>query len=138
MADYDHVLKTYDNKRKKKLMPSWHDFSFADFVGWHPRLSVSELEGTDLRFFMFGTDFVQLFAQELTGKLLCEAMEPDRTVDTKRHFDKLVNGPYIGWTKREVPIPDRSFKKFEVLDLPLANKNGVVAGFLHVLGASQN
>ncbi|MBO6503190.1 MAG: PAS domain-containing protein [Kordiimonadaceae bacterium] len=131
VTEFKEILSLYASKLEGRLMPRWQDFSFSEFVGWHPRLALSQIEGDDLRFRIFGTAFVELFARDLTGQLLIGSMVAEQTQSTKTHFHALLNGPRIGLAKGRVPAEGRGFLRFEVIDLPLADENGEVSHFLH-------
>lgn len=128
---FSDVISLYQKKRGDRLMPRWKDFSFAEFTGWHTRLAVSEREGDDFRFRLFGSVFVELFATDLTGKLLAQSLSPEQAPRTKAHFKQLVEGPFIGLGTGHVPMKNRDFIRFEVLDLPLVDDSGNLSHFLH-------
>lgn len=132
IPDFEDILALYAEKRVERLMPRWKDFSFSEFAGWHPRIALSKREDADFRFRIFGTSFVELFDRDLTGELLIASMMSEQALETARHFKRLVDGPMIGFAKGRVPVNNRTFLRFEVVDLPLANANGDVSHFLHV------
>lgn len=131
VPEFKEILSLYASKLQGRPMPRWRDFAFSEFVGWHPRLALSQVEGEDLRFRIFGTAFVELFARDLTGQLLIGSMVAEQTQSTKDHFHALLAGPKIGVAKGRVPVEGRGFLRFEVIDLPLADEEGNVSHFLH-------
>lgn len=132
LTDFCDALALYERKRGDRLMPSWSDFSVVEFDGWHSRVALSQREGDDFRFRIFGTTFVELFARDLTGELLIASMVPEQIEGTRHHFMSLVNGPKLGLATGWVPAEGRGFMRFEVLDLPLVGSDGAVSHFLHV------
>lgn len=129
--EFTQIFSLYASKLQGRVMPRWQDFSFSEFAGWHPRLALSQREGDDFRFRIFGTAFVELFARDLTGKLLIGSMVATQVQSTKDHFQALLDGPKLGLAKGRVPAEGRGFLKFEVIDLPLADDKGQVSHFLH-------
>lgn len=133
LPDFMPVLEIYFVKRGVKLMPSWPDFEFQDFVGWHSRLALSKREESGFRFRIFGDDLVEIFASNLTGELLYDSVAPGQMEITRRYFEKLTNGPSIGLRTGRVPVQGRGFLNFQVLHLPLSATGTDVDHFIHVL-----
>lgn len=113
-------------------MPCWKDFKFSEFVGWHARIALSRREDDDCRFRIFGSAFVELFDNDLTGELLAASMVPEQKPEIMSHFKHCIDGPYMGLVTGRVPAEGRGFLGFEVIDLPLMDKDGEVSHFLHV------
>ncbi|UTW56995.1 PAS domain-containing protein [Kordiimonas sp. SCSIO 12603] len=130
---FSNILELYYSKRGSKILPSWSDFIITDFIGWHANMALSEKEGGDFRFRIFGTGFADLFGSDFTGKRLCESMAAGHTEACKAHFVNLVQEKHIGWVKGNLPIEGRDFLPFEVIDLPLQDDNGEVTKFLHFI-----
>ena len=61
-------------------MPSWADFDFYDFKGWHGVIAVQEVvtEPFDLRCRLWGSELTEVFGADNTGKLHSE-FGPDYT-----------------------------------------------------------
>ena len=133
IAGYESILKLWDNKRGGRAMPCRADFSVEDFAGWYGAISISVLEGDDLRFTLYGTRYVDLLGVDLTNKLLCASMAMDLIDQTKRYFATLVQGPFIGHMTGLAPTEHRDFLPFDVLDLPLSDDGRAVTTFLHAL-----
>ncbi len=114
-------------------MPSWSDFEFRDFIGWHSKLALSKYEEGGFRFRIFGDDLVEVFARNLTGELLSESVAPEQVEITRRYFEKLVTGPFIGLRTGRVPVQGRGFLNFQVLHLPLSATGNNVDHFIHIL-----
>ncbi len=72
------------------------------------------------------------WGRELTGQLLCASLLPELVEPTKQHFRRLFKGPCIGHTTGVVPVSDRNFQPFEVLDLPICMADGA-DGLLHII-----
>ena len=134
MQAFDTILELYFSKTKNSKLPTWKDFDFSEFVGWHARVALSKREGDDFRFRIFGSAFVEVFAADLTGKSLTEMMAPQHLVYAQQHFKKLIEGPFVGLGKGQVPVAHREFVKFQVLHLPLSDVSVNLDYIIHVLG----
>lgn len=132
LTPFQPMLDLYQIKRGSRQMPKWRDFHFSDFIGWHSRVAVSERDGDDLRFRIFGSTFTELFARDLTGQLLAASMRGDQYHAILAHFRRCCDGPMIGCVSGNVPVAGRDFVAFQVVDLPLADDTGEVTHFLHV------
>jgi hypothetical protein len=134
ICGFEPIIQLWHSRRHDDGLPCRSAFEFADFTGWMGSLAISERDGDDFRFRLYGEKFRELLGVELTGQLLCGSLCPELIMPTKRHFRLLFDGPCIGHTEGNVPIPDRGFKSFDVLDLPIRMNVGNDA-LLHVLGA---
>jgi len=134
IAAFSSFLDIYYSKFDNRTMPSWSDFKVTDFLGWHPNMALSEKAGDDYRFKIFGTGFVDLFGHDYTGAFICETMAAGHIDSLKKHFQLLVDGPMIGWVKGQLPLEERDYLPFEVIDLPLRGENDEVISFIHLLG----
>lgn len=133
IPSFQPMLDLWDGRRGGMVMPAWDAFDFSDFVGWHGKISVSERDGDDFRLRLFGTEWSGLFSRDLTGDCIIESLDPGVAPYVKRHFATLMQGPCIGHAKGYVPLPDRKFIPFNVIDLPMGPPDGPVTHFLHGL-----
>ncbi len=133
IAGYSPILRLWDLKRGDRLMPRRADFTFEDFLGWHGAIAISVVEGDDLRFTLYGTQYVELLGGDLTNKLLCASMDESLIARTKSYFADLIHGPHIGHVSGGAPTEGRDFIAFDVLDMPLSENGQDVTQFLHAL-----
>lgn len=131
---FSSMLDLYFSKLSSKALPKWSDFGMKDFIGWHANIALSEKDGDDFRFRIFGSAFSDLFGTDFTGKFLCDSIAQGHTDAVRRHFSILVEEKKIGWVKGQLPIEGRDYLPFEVLDLPLQDEQGEVSRFIHILG----
>ena len=136
VVGYASVLQLWDCKRGDRLMPSRADFTFEDFLGWHGAIAISVVEGDDLRFTIYGTQYVELLGVDLTNKLLCASMDENLIARTKSYFANLIGGPGIGHLSGVVPTAGRDFMAFDVLDMPLSENGQNVTQFIHALSTA--
>lgn len=132
LSGFRRIVALYDQKRGGRIMPTWKDFTFTEFIGLHSRLALSQREAGDFRFRIFGTAFVELFGRDLTGEFLTKSLVSEQVKETYRHFKTLVDEKMCGRAVGRVPAIGRGFLDFDVLDLPLADASGNVSHFLHV------
>lgn len=130
---YSRVLKIYKQKASDAPLPHHASIDLLDFAELLPSMALSTREGNDCRFEYFGTDLVDLFADDFTGKLLCECVAPTAKDVTQSYFEELSAGPFIGRTAGRVPVVDRDYLKFDVLHLPLLSEQKAVSHFLHAI-----
>jgi len=132
--EFNNLIDLWNHTRGNALLPRWRDFSFDDLMPWVGQLAVTEFDGDDeLHFILFGGTFVALFDQELTGKPLCASLLPAQRDGSRRHFMKLIAGPFIGHGKGKVPAIGRDHIDFNVIDLPLAENGRDVSHFMHAV-----
>ena len=74
---FSRVLKIYKQKASDGTLPYYQSIDLLDFAELLPSMALSRREGNDYRFEYFGTDFVDLFAEDFTRKLLCECVAAD-------------------------------------------------------------
>ena len=130
---FSKVLKLCKQKASDGSLPYYESIDLLDFAEVLPSLALSKREGDDYRFEYFGTDFVDLFADDFTGKLLCECVAPATKAATQAYFAELCAGPLIGRTTGRVPAIGRDYLQFDVLDLPLLSELNDVSHFLHAI-----
>ena len=116
---FSRVLKLCKQKATGGPLPYYESIDLLDFAEMLPSLALSKREGDDYRFEYFGTDFVDLFADDFTGQLLCECVAPATKDTTQAYFAELCAGPFIGRTTGRVPAIGRDYLQFDVLDFPI-------------------
>lgn len=130
---YQTILDLWDSKRADNLLPARSSFTFEDFAGWYGSIAISVIEGDDMRFSLYGSNFVECLGVDLTKELLCESMDQALIAQTRAYFHDLIEGPYIGHMTGHAPTEGRDFVPFDVLDLPLSDDGVTVDRFLHAI-----
>ncbi len=71
---FESLVALWRAKRGDREMPSWADFDFYDFKGWHGVIAVQEVvtEPFDLRCRLWGIRLAEIFESDNTGKLYSE------------------------------------------------------------------
>lgn len=82
MPGFEDMVRLWHGKRGGRPMPTWSDFDFADFAGWHGRIVLSEVhyEPFDLHYRLYGVEVVKRMQTDNTGKryseLVAQGLEP--------------------------------------------------------------
>ena len=67
---FEYVIELWLKKKGDRRLPSWADFDFRDFKGWHSHIAVTEnrYDPYDYRYRLFGSSISELFEVNYTGK----------------------------------------------------------------------
>jgi len=71
LPGFEDLVRLWQKKRGDRPVPAWSDFDFHDFVGWHGRITASEVlyDPFDYRYRLFGEQIAEQFNADYTGKL---------------------------------------------------------------------
>lgn len=66
---FEDLVRLWQDRRRDRVAPSWSDFDFYDFKGWHGRLGVQEIsyDPFDYNYRLSGTVVDGVFGRTLTG-----------------------------------------------------------------------
>jgi len=69
LPGFENLVRLWQDRRGDRVVPSWSDFDFYDFKGWHGRLSVYEIsyEPFDYTCRLSGTEVDRVFGLTMTG-----------------------------------------------------------------------
>jgi len=69
LPGYEDLVRLWQSKRGDRVVPSWSDFDFYNFKGWHGRLSVYDIsyDPFDYTWRLSGTEVDVAYDQTLTG-----------------------------------------------------------------------
>ena len=69
LPGFEDLVRLWQDKRGDRVVPSWSDFDFYDFKGWHGRLGVYEFsyDPFDYTCRLSGTEIDRVFGLALTG-----------------------------------------------------------------------
>ena len=115
-------------------MPSWRQFVLEDFVGWHARMTLSEVMPTrdDIKFKFFGSDMVFQQGDDLTGNVLSERLPEAYDAVYREHIATMLQAPQFALGYVAAASDQDRAKTIAVLHLPLANDGKTINQFLHV------
>lgn len=65
----EDLVRLWQDKRGDRVVPSWSDFDFCDFMGWHSRISLYEnhYDPFDYHCRLSGTKVDRVFDRPMTG-----------------------------------------------------------------------
>jgi hypothetical protein len=119
------------------LLPSRSDIDPVDFPDLLGHLAIIEVlrngEGTRFRYKLWGTYVTQLYGQDLTGKLVDEAVLPTRAEAIRAAFQAVVDTAQPHFWRVAVPIENREFLSNRRLLLPLASDGVTVDQMLALM-----
>ncbi len=128
---FESLVALWRAKRSGREMPSWADFDFLDFKGWHSVIAVQEVvtEPFDLRCRLWGIRLTEIFGSDYTGKLYSEIgtgyMENDIA-----YFAELCRTGSIGMRHGKLDWLQNADKSAGFIDLPLSGDGLAVNRFL--------
>jgi hypothetical protein len=69
LPGFEDLVRLWQDKRGDRAAPSWSDFDFYDFKGWHGRISVYDISYDPFDYInrLSGTVFDGVYAQTMTG-----------------------------------------------------------------------
>jgi len=69
LPGFEDLVRLWQSKRGDRAIPSWSDFDFYDFKGWHARLSVYDISYDPFDYIcrLSGTEIDVAYDQTMTG-----------------------------------------------------------------------
>lgn len=132
---FEKILNLWNAKRVEGSLPAWSDFDFADFRGWHGKISKSTIfyDPFEYRIDLFGSDFVDLVGSEWTGMTGREVTEThaDTELDMK-FYEMICRNGLISRVSGSLPWEGRAFIEALVIELPLSDDGKTVTHTLEV------
>ncbi len=124
---FESFVALWRAKRGDREMPSWTDFDFYDFKGWHGVIAVWEVvtEPFDLRYRLWGSKLTEVFGFDYTGKYYSE-MGPCYTENDVDYFAELCRSGSIGMSHGKLDWLQRDHMSAGFIDLPLSDDGSAV------------
>lgn len=115
----------WDRKRSGSRLPAWRDFELMDFEPWWGWLTVEDIVTTegyayDSVYRLFGTQVVELFQSDFTGRRMSE-IEGFLTPVDIRNGVKMVSERLITVSRGPMQWQDRTYKSYTFMEVPLAD-----------------
>jgi hypothetical protein len=135
VADFPHfesLWELWQTRRSDDKLPAWRDFDIYDFHDWYGFLIVYDVldDPFDLKYRLFGSEIVNLYQTEYTGKTIREnGFEIEDEADIA-HFEGLFNECKIGASTGPIYWDNRHWRHLTFLDLPLADDGDTITHFL--------
>ncbi len=124
----------WQNTRKDGKLPSWKDFSFENFVGWHSKMRVMET-GKDINDvkhnIIVGETFAKYWGRNTLYDQIQSANPPTQDTINKyyQHLGHLYNKHYC-ISAGIIPNEDGSLCSTTWIELPLADNGKDVSHFI--------
>ncbi len=69
LPGFEDLVRLWQDKRGDRVVPSWSDFDFYDFKGWHGRIGVHDIsyDPFDYNYRLSGTEIDRVFGRTMTG-----------------------------------------------------------------------
>ncbi len=124
---FESFVALWRAKRGDREMPSWTDFDFYDFKGWHGLIAVWEVvtEPFDLRYRLWGSTLTEVFGFDNTGKYYSE-MGPCYTENDLAYFAELCRSGSIGMNHGDLDWLQKGHKSAGFISLPLSDDGSAV------------
>ena len=131
---FESLVGLWRAKRGDRDMPSWADFDFYDFKGWHGSIAVHEViaEPFDLRCRLWGSNLTDVFGFDNTGKLYSE-FGANYTENDKAYIEEICRSGWIGRSHGQLEWLRKGHKVVAFIDLPLSNDDSKVDHLLIAL-----
>ena len=129
---FESFLQIWRRKWHEDRFPARADVDLGDFKGWYGHVRIIEVlqEPFDLHVRLFGTEFVEIFQEEWTGRRLSEIASVDK--HDWEFFKKFCDAPAIGRQSGPIKWQGREYKVIAMIHLPLVDETNAVR---HVLSA---
>lgn len=131
------LCRLWEAKRGNRLAPSRSDFTVTELRPWIGHLMVIDVlgAGQDFRYRLYGTDLVDIFGFDLTGRLVSEVADRigDRPLEEYRDVARLALPRYVS----RVSPSSREYLLVDKLALPLA-EGGIVNKILAAIYLSED
>lgn len=128
------LVRQWTEKRNGRAQPSWSDFDFYDFKGWHGWVAVQEIvkEPFDLRCRLWGSRLTEILGADHTGKRFSE-FGPAFTDTDLTYLAELCRTASIGRSHGNLAWLKRGHCAVAFIDLPLSNDGTSIDHILTVM-----
>ncbi len=144
LPGFEDLVRLWLDKRGERAVPSWSDFDFYDFKGWHGRISVYDIsyDPFDYTCRLSGTAVDGVFDRSMTGASASDLeemrIEHPATMEfyemtCRRMLISRVSGPlnfkgreHVDVTFVEFPLSDDGERSTHTLEALIGHDPGVV------------
>ncbi len=120
---YASLVDMWDRKKNGRDLPSWRDFDFYDFVGWHGWICVFDIQhdSFDWTCRLSGTLVDQITGRTFQGKSRADVYDQAVTESTMEFFEQALIQRKIGWCVGPINVVGRDHINAQYLELPCSN-----------------
>lgn len=137
-ADHGSASAIFDLWRGKTdppRLPSWADFEFRDFSGWHANLILYEVlqDPFDLLYRICGSRAAWAYGRDLTGKTMRHGADGIQEDIDLIYYQEMTEQRMFGICEGPAYWRGRHYLQHAFLSLPLAEDGDTVTHFITVL-----
>lgn len=143
LPEFQQVIELWQSKRKGRLVPSWSDFDFYDFKGWHSRVAIYDIfyNPFNWRIRLSGGTIDQVYGKSMTNTTMEELRNEAIDYDLAAQFYEITcQNLQVTVTHGPPNLKNRDFVEVIFLELPCSD-NGDFATHtieaIHLLRASE-
>ncbi|MBT4889254.1 MAG: PAS domain-containing protein [Rhodospirillales bacterium] len=136
IAPFESFIDLWQEKRGTRLAPAWNDFQLEDLTEWWGSVIVLDCQQTpfDFCYRLFGSNAVQLFGLDITGKWASELIGGEYDLeDDIPFYEMLVQNPSMSYTYGSIHWQNRHHIKCAFLELPLSDDNKTITNMISIL-----
>ncbi len=124
LPGFEDLVRLWQDKRGDRVVPSWSDFDFYDFKGWHSRIGVYEISYDPFDYIcrLSGTEVEEIYEQSMTGTKGSELAEMRVEFPVAMEFYEMTcRQMLIGRTSGPVNLTGREHIQATFVDFPLSD-----------------
>jgi hypothetical protein len=124
LPGFEDLVRLWQDRRGDRDVPSWSDFDFYDFKGWHGQISVYDIsyDPFDYRCRLSGTEVDRVYGQTRTGATASELaemkVEPRVTME---FYEMICRQMLISRTTGPLNIRGREHIRATFVEFPLSD-----------------
>lgn len=129
------LVELWHTKKAGRALPSWADFDFFDFVGWHGWISIFEIRHNplDWQCRLSGTYVDQLTGSTFQNKTRDEVFDHAITDGSLAFFEHTLKAGVIGWSVGPINRVGREHTNVQYIELPCSNDGRQVDHTIEVM-----
>ncbi len=138
LPGFEDLVRLWQDRRGGRVVPSWPDFDFYDFKGWHGRIGVYEIsyDPFDYACRLSGTEVDGIFERTMTGAKSSEMVETvveHRT--TMEFYEMTCSQMLIARISGPLNLKGRAHVQATFVELPLSDDGLKATHTLEALGS---
>ncbi len=124
LPGFEDLVRLWQDRRGDQVAPSWSDFDFYDFKGWHGRISVYDISYDPFDYIvrLSGTEVDGVFGRTMTGAKGSELAEM-RVEDplSMEFYEMVCRQMLVARTSGPVNLKGRAHIQATFVDFPLSD-----------------
>jgi hypothetical protein len=124
LPGFEDLVRLWQDRRGDRVVPSWSDFDFYDFKGWHGRIGVQEIsyDPFDYTYRLSGTELDETFDQQMTGVKGSELTEMRvQSVAPMEFYEMVCRQMLISRTTGSLSLKGRESFLSTLVEFPLSD-----------------